>query len=62
MWLNEPSTERTSISERKEGYHGRQRREKRQRQSAKTESRTTEKKGQEEIVKVLSSREVVGFA
>ena len=62
MWLKEPSAERTSISQRKEDYHGRQRREKRQRQSAKAESRATEKKGQEEIAETLSSMEAVGFA
>jgi len=62
MWLNEPSKERTSISQRKEGYHGRQRREKGQKQSSKTESRATEKKGQKEIVDAISFMDVVGFA
>jgi len=55
-------TKRESISQRKEGYHGRQRWEKRQRQGSKTESQPTEKKGKEEIAEALSSMGVVGFA
>jgi hypothetical protein len=62
VWLNTPITTRRLIFSRKEGYYGRQRREKGQRQSAKTESQPTEKKGKKEIAEVLSSMEVVGFA
>jgi hypothetical protein len=60
--LQQPLTKRKSISKRKEEHHGRQRREKGQRQSSKTESRPTEKKGKKEIAQALSSMEVVGFA
>jgi hypothetical protein len=55
-------TKRESISQRKEEFYGRQRRKKGQRQSSKTESQPTEKKGKKEITEALSSMEVVGFA
>jgi hypothetical protein len=62
MGLGTTFTEKQSILERKERYYGRQRREKGQRQSTKTESQPTEKKGKKEIAEELSSMEVVGFA
>ncbi|MDH3769577.1 MAG: hypothetical protein OET79_01130 [Nitrospirota bacterium] len=62
MWFGSTFTERQSISKRKEGYNGRQRRKKGQRQSSKTKSQPTEKKGKKEIAKALYSMEVVGFA
>jgi hypothetical protein len=62
MWFSAAFTARQSISRRKEGYHGRQRRKKRQRQSAKTESQPTDQKRQKEIADARSSLEDVGFA
>jgi hypothetical protein len=58
MWFDSTFSERQFISKRKEGYHGRQRRKKGQRQSSKTKSQPTEKKGKKEIAQALSLMEL----